>query len=65
MKGEYNNLISTAMDMSGSYPKGRTACFDIGISGNCIGNCLLCRAFEDDFDGIKYDYIQIKKEKNK
>jgi hypothetical protein len=50
MKGDYNSLVSTAMDWSGSYPKGRTACFDIGISGNCIDNCLLCRAFEDDFD---------------
>lgn len=50
MKGDYNNLMSTAMDLSGYYPKSRTACCDIGISGNCIGNCLLCRAFEDDFN---------------
>lgn len=39
------------MDLSDNYPKGRNACFDIGISGNCIGNCLLCRAFEEDFNG--------------
>jgi len=39
------------MDHSDSYPVGRSACFDIGISGNCPGNCFLCRAFEDDFNG--------------
>lgn len=51
MKGEYNILMSTGMDCSDSYPKSRTACFDIGISGNCIGNCLICRAFNDDYAG--------------
>lgn len=49
MKGEYNALISTSLDR-GNYPKSRDSCFDVGISGNCIGNCLLCIAFEDDYD---------------
>jgi len=32
----------------GEYPVGTSACFDIGISGYCKGNCYRCQAFDDD-----------------
>lgn len=48
MRGEINALMSTAMDVSDNYPVGRSSCFDIGISGNCPGNCLICKEFIDD-----------------
>jgi hypothetical protein len=51
-------IATQISEKMGVYPVGTSACFDIGISGYCKGNCYKCQAFYDD-DMTDQDVINI------